>query len=187
VIVYDLMDEYDAHEFDAAPVYYFKDLIFCLQRGEPRIIFKPRTDRAEVFEFFCAVIWTHAKHLKQAKDYVIWVSEFRQLMPKAGPYALSIINRGRHYNLALSGDTQRILNLDKDYVANVHVFYIGRVFLPNEMRYLEEFLPADVLAKKAELKKYQFLRYVPNPDDFDLPESERVIIVDNTRAELITK
>lgn len=151
--LYDINHEYNAQEFNAVIVYYFNDLKFLLQRNEPRIIFKPKTSKIETFEFWCAI------HYELARDYILILEEINKFLPSTmgSVYGKKLIDMGRHKNLGMIGTCRRIIGLDKDYTAQCDNFFMGRTFLPNDLKYIAEFLPEEILKKITKLPKFSFI------------------------------
>jgi len=114
----------------------------------------PQTGSIDEFNQFLKPIW------EQGNTFIL-VDESDQVMPEGRPlclYANKIINLGRHRNIGIGLVTRRIANLNKNAVAQSHAIILFHHFLPNDIRYLSEFVKeAD---KLQDLKKYQYRKYI---------------------------
>ena len=91
----------------------------------------------------------------------ILIDEADQVMSEGRPlcpYANRIINLGRHRNIGVGMVTRRLANLSKSAVAQSARLYLFQHFLPNDIKYLDQFLPDTDELKT--LKKYQYKRYM---------------------------
>ncbi|MBI4016771.1 MAG: ATP-binding protein [Candidatus Aenigmarchaeota archaeon] len=169
-IVYDVNFEYSAKELRAVPVYFFNDLKLLLQKNEPRIVFKPRRAVGATFEFFCATIWLYAT------NYLLVISEFDSVVNKAGNYFFDLVHRGRHKNLGMLGDARRPFGIPRIYLTQLDILFIGLMKpVPEDFRYLREFLPKEASEKLATIERFKFLRWVDEPEQFGVNESVRVV------------
>src|SRR3989344_1971982 len=169
-IVYDVNFEYDAKELRAVPVYFFNDLKVLLQKTDPRIIFKPRRAIGASFEFFCATIWLYAT------NYLLVISEFDSVVNKAEEYFLDLVHRGRHKNLGMLGDARRPFGIPRLFLTQLDVLFIGLMKpVPEDFRYLKEFLPKEAYEQLPTIERYKFLRWIDEPEQFGITESVRVV------------
>lgn len=114
----------------------------------------PQTGSIEEFNNFLKRHW-------QTGNVFILVDEADQVMPEGRPlcdYANKIINLGRHRNIGMGMITRRLARLNKTAFSQSQEIILFHHFMPNDLRYLSEFITsADQLQylKKFEYKVYR--------------------------------
>ena len=88
----------------------------------------------------------------------------RGYMPKWGSI---LVNQGRHYGVGLITVSRRIANVNKDLFSLCEHICIYRLFLPNDINYIAEFMPKPVAKSIPNLPKFHFLYY-----SSEVPEGE---------------
>ena len=110
----------------------------------------PCSGSIEEFNQFLKPIW-------ESGNIFVLVDESDQVMPEGRPlcdYANKIINLGRHRNIGMGMVTRRLARLNKTAFSQSQEVILFHHFMPNDIRYLAEFIPdADSLQT---LKKYQY-------------------------------
>jgi len=105
---------------------------------------------------------------------MIIVEEINNVMERGGEYSKQIVDMGRHKNLGIHGTARRPLGLDKLFMSQVDVFWIGRTTLPNDLKYYRDFLPPTAVDQLNSLEKYSFMRYLPEPERVGKKDSEEI-------------
>lgn len=85
-----------------------------------------------------------AKQVWERGNIFFMVDEADQVMPSQkplAPYANRLINLGRHRNIGVGLISRRIANLNKTAVSQAANLYLFNQYLPNDIRYLKEFIP----------------------------------------------
>lgn len=110
----------------------------------------PKSGSIEEFNQFLKGYW-------ELGNVFILVDEADQVMPEGRPlceYANKIINLGRHRNIGMGMVTRRLARLNKTAFSQSQEVILFHHFMPNDIRYLNEFIPdADKLQK---LKKFEY-------------------------------
>lgn len=116
--------------------------------------YEPSTDSPKELDAVAKQVW------KEGNCFLV-VSEAELFLPVNGtlpPNIFKIITRGRHRNIGLLADTRRVANLNKTvFGLSEHVF-VFRHFSPNDIRYLQNFIPQDCRAL-ANIQDYHFWYY----------------------------
>jgi len=113
VVVYDPVGEYD-----------------------PSISYVPATDSPEEFESFMTKVWNMG-------NVVVVVDEAERFLRNNGvilEYTHKVINTGRHRNIGLILVTRRLAELHKTPFGLSACVILFRLFLPNDIKYISEFL-----------------------------------------------
>jgi DNA helicase HerA-like ATPase len=63
---------------------------------------------------------------------------------KLQDYYYKIIHLGRHRNIGLLAITRRIARLNKDVIANAHHIFVFSLVIPNDVKYLREFMGGEI-------------------------------------------
>lgn len=113
----------------------------------------PHTGSIEEFNEFLKACWIQG-------NIFVFVDEADQVLPEGRPlceYGRKIVNLGRHRNIGMGMITRRIAMLNKTAVSQCQELILFHTFIPNDIRYLKEFIVgADQLKY---LPKYQFKTY----------------------------
>lgn len=113
----------------------------------------PSTGSIEEFNRFLKFYWDQG-------NIFIFVDEADQVLPEGRPlceYGGKIVNLGRHKNIGMGTITRRIALLNKTVVSQAQELILFHTFIPNDIRYLNEFIiGADQLRT---LPKYKFKTY----------------------------
>ena len=121
--------------------------------GEYENSYTPSMGDVAEFEQWLKPLW-------RTGNIFILVDEADQVMPEKKeltPTANKIINLGRHRNIGLGTITRRLARLNKTPVSQSELLILFHHFLPNDIRYLNEFIPnAESLQT---LQKYQYKIY----------------------------
>lgn len=125
--------------------YLAKQLISGLQRviiydpvGEydPRFAYVPNGDSVEEFEEFMRKCWNMG-------NVFIVIDEAERFLRNNGrilPYTYKVINTGRHRNIGMMCVTRRLAELHKTAFGLSAMVILFRLFLPNDIKYIGEFL-----------------------------------------------
>ena len=136
-----------------------KKLISGLQRvviydpvGEydPRFSYVPGGDSVEEFEAFMKKVWIMG-------NVFVVVDEAERFLRNNGrilPYTYKVINTGRHRNIGMLLITRRLAELHKTPFGLSTMVILFRLFLPNDIKYISEFLPN--AGKVRTLPDYQY-------------------------------
>jgi len=103
----------------------------------PRYI--PKSDSPLELERIAKAVWNNG-------NCVLVVSEAELSLPvnrSLPPSIFKIVTRGRHRNIGMIADTRRIANLNKTVFSLSEWCFIFRHFSPNDIDYLNKFLPRD--------------------------------------------
>lgn len=114
VIIWDPMDEY----------------------GEFPNRYIPSTGSIEEFDRFLKFYWGRG-------NIFIFVDEADQVLPEGRPlceYGRKIINLGRHRNIGMGMITRRVALLNKTAVSQSQELILFHQFIPNDVKYLKEFI-----------------------------------------------
>lgn len=169
-IVYDVNFEYDYREYTALVISNFKDLRKYLQEGAPRIIFRPMRTTKESIDFFFSCIWT------LGRNYMVVISEFDEVVKKAGDAFNTLVHRGRHKGIGMFGDSRRPFGVPRLYLTQVDAFFLGWIKdIPEDMRYLREMLTEKQSTLLPQVKRYYFLRVIDEPEAFGCSECEKIV------------
>jgi DNA helicase HerA-like ATPase len=93
---------------------------------------------------------------------VIWdpMNEADQVLPEGRPlceYGGKIVNLGRHRNIGMGTITRRVALLNKTVVSQAQELILFHTFIPNDIRYLKEFIIG--VDELRTLPKYRFKTY----------------------------
>lgn len=115
--------------------------------------YRPINKTVEEFDLFLKGVWLEG-------NCFVLVDEANLVMPEGRPlsfYASQIVDTGRHRNIGMAMLTRRIAALNKNAFAQSSMLIAFHQFAPNDIRYLNEFIPnAEELIK---LQKYQYKVY----------------------------
>jgi len=114
----------------------------------------PESDSPLELERVASKVWASG-------NAILVVSEAELYLPVTKPLTRSvfkILSRGRHRNCGIMADTRRIALLNKSvFSLSKHVF-IFRHFAPNDIRYLQEFIPENC-KELASMKDHFYWHY----------------------------
>jgi DNA helicase HerA-like ATPase len=116
--------------------------------------YHPQTGSIDEFDMWMRSLWYQG-------NIFILVDEADIVMPEKKElsiYANKIVNLGRHRNIGMGVITRRIARLNKTVVSQCEVLISFHQFIPNDIKYLNEFLPnakSLIGLKKFEYKTYQ--------------------------------
>jgi DNA helicase HerA-like ATPase len=114
----------------------------------------PKTNTIAEYDAFLKRAWSMG-------NVFVCTDEADQVMPVERPlsqYANLITNLGRHRNIGMCNITRRIARLNKTVFSQSREVILFHHFMPNDIRYLAEFIPdADTLKN---LKKYEYKAYL---------------------------
>jgi len=114
----------------------------------------PNSGSIEEFNNFLEPLWA-------AGNVFIVVDESDQVMPEGKPlceFANKIINLGRHRNIGMLMVTRRLARLSKTAFSQSQEVVLFHHFMPNDIRYLAEFIP-----NAQDLQQLQKFQYVVIP------------------------
>jgi DNA helicase HerA-like ATPase len=114
------------------------------------ISFWPESDSQSDFNLFLETCWD------RGNIYICVDEAERYFKGKKSltEFAAKIVNTGRHRNIGLLVITRRIAELNKTTFGLSEVVIFFQMFLPNDIKYINEFFPnADQLQK---MKKYKY-------------------------------
>lgn len=178
-IVYDKMKEYSTKELGGVVCSYFKDFQYLLETEEPKIIFQPYKAGQNIFEYFCFML------LQMSKNYFVIIEEINVLMNETNhhTYSCQLVDEGRHKNIGLHGNCRRPFGISKLFMSQVDAFFLGRITLPEDLKYLRNLggIPRETFNLINSLKKYCFLRFLPEPERFEKKEEENSFVVMNKK------
>jgi len=103
---------------------------------DPRFSYIPQTDSVEEFEAFMKKCW-------EMGNVFIVVDEAERFLRNNGrilPFTYKVINTGRHRNIGMMLITRRLAELHKTPFGLSAMVILFRLFLPNDIKYISEFL-----------------------------------------------
>lgn len=130
VLVFDPDDEYEEYP-DIRTLKKDQEVTHC------RYI--PDTDKPEELEEIAKLVWRKQNTLLMISEAEIYLPVYRGLLP----WMFKLINRGRRRNIGCIADTRRVANLNKTVVGLAEWIVIFRHTLPNDLKYLREFVNFD--------------------------------------------
>lgn len=147
-ILYDLNHEHNIKgAIISSDIRHFKQL---LERGFKKIIYHPSSEDKKEFDYVCELVFATG-------NIMFFVDEADRLMDR---WSLSvsvgkIINRGRHKGIGICCVTRRIADLNKSPVSQSHHIFVFQQFLPNDIKYLKEFI--EIAEEAVNLKMYHYI------------------------------
>ena len=106
------------------------------------------------------------------------VEEADRYLPQRGlipQWASILVNQGRHYGIGMVAISRRIASLSKDYFSLCEHLCIYRLWIPNDISYIREFLPREQANRVAILPKYHFLYFSSEETDTYTLQGGRLI------------
>lgn len=150
-IVYDAVHEHGSKDHVVCSD--LNSLSFHLNKGHKKLIYRPKFISIDEFDWICAAVYNSGnRHL--------YVEEANRVMPnnKITLHASELIDLGRHRNVGMTVITRRIALLDKLPVSQSSHMMIFRTILPNDIKYLEEFI-GPIAQDAKQLTNYRFIYY----------------------------
>lgn len=114
----------------------------------------PQTESMEEFDSVCQMIWGRG-------NIIFFVDEAEQFMNVRKPlsqYMMLITRRGRHRGIGAVAITRRIAEFNKEFFSLSDHVFLFRVFSPNDIRYIQEFLGNDA-EKLRHYPNYEYMHY----------------------------
>lgn len=122
-------------------------------RTSQKIIYQPLSSDVEDFEKVAKFVWDTGNMIfvvEEAERYISFS------LPR---YTSMIVNSGRHRGIGLWANTRRCAYLNKTVIANSQHIFIFFTFLPQDIKYIKEFL-GEQAEQVTRLKgTYKFLYY----------------------------
>jgi hypothetical protein len=118
----------------------------------PRYI--PKSDSPLELDRVAKALWNKWNVTLLVSEAELFLPVFKPLPPNV----FKIVTRGRRRNIGLISDTRRIADLNKTVFALSEHSFIYRHFAPNDIRYLQQFIPENCKAL-ASLKDYWYWHY----------------------------
>lgn len=121
----------------------------------PNNTYVPQTEEVTEFSNFCKAVWNKG-NIIMVVDEAEGVLREHSPLP---PYAYQIVRRGRHRGIGLIILTRRPAELNKTVISLSEYVILFRFFLPNDIKYLGQFIGVENAMKLPKLKDYHFLIY----------------------------
>ncbi len=143
ILILDVNDEYEKKEFVNATIYKSKTLDDYIKNYADQIKRFINSNNSGM------IVW---------EDVDVLVSSTQIPMP-----ILDLVIRGRHKNIGCMFLFRRANNIHKQILYNSHHIFIPHITLPNDIRYLSEYIePTENIVPN--LKKYEFYEYEVDED-----------------------
>jgi len=120
---------------------------------EHRIV--PNPDNLATFEATCERIWRQGNHLFIVEEAEVYLKNKAELTH----YAKLCILRGRNRGIGIWICTRRIADLHKTPVSQANHLFLYKMFLPNDIAYLSQFIPKDAAINLGHMQPFYFLHY----------------------------
>ncbi len=75
------------------------------------------------------------------------------------PYAKQLILRGRNKGIGMWLCTRRIADLHKTPMSQANHVFLFKMYLPNDLAYVSQFIPKEITDKLKTIPDYHFIRY----------------------------
>jgi hypothetical protein len=134
--VYDVLDQYRGS---------------CIEANR----YIPKEDSLEEFDNICKRIWLKGNHLLIIEECEIYLRNKSELTP----YAKQLILRGRNKGIGLWLCTRRIADLHKTPMSQANHLFLFKMYLPNDLAYISQFIPKETTEQLKAIPDYFFLRY----------------------------
>lgn len=157
ILIMDVNDEYSGDEFENALIFKSKDLDDYFENYDRNLKTFVDSNSSGMIVF---------------EDVDVLVSSTRIPMS-----ILDLVIRGRHKNIGCMFLFRRANNIHKQILYNSHHIFIPRITLPNDIRYLSEYIP-ETEEVVPHLRKYEFFEY-----EFD-SEEKNIVKLNLTTDEL---
>lgn len=109
----------------------------------------------EEFDRICYKIWQLGKIFFIVDEAEIYIQEKKPLPL----YFSQLLLRGRHRQTGLCLITRRIALLNKNAFSLSNHIFLFKLFSPNDIKYVSEFIPKDIAIKLPSLKDFHFIYY----------------------------
>ena len=117
--------------------------------------FIPKTFNIEEFDYFAAQCWVQGDIFVAVEECENWIGQ----TGKRSPEFMRIINMGRNRGMGYMVITRRLANVDKTAVGLSDHVFLYKLFLPNDVKYCEDFLTDEWAGQLPKLGKYEYLYY----------------------------
>ena len=116
--------------------------------------YQPRDYTREEFDKFAKAVWENG-------NVMFVVEECEEFLTNIGmsKYMHRIANRGRHRGIGYIAITRRIANVNKTVFGLSSDMFLYRQFLPNDLRYLKEFIPERIVDSLPKIADFEYLHY----------------------------
>jgi hypothetical protein len=160
LLILDVNNEYKINDYQNAKIFKPKNLEDYINHYEENINRFVSSNNSGMIVF---------------EDIDILVSSSKIPMP-----ILDLVIRGRHKNIGCMFLFRRANNIHKQILYNSHHIFIPKITLPNDVKYLSDYIP-DTEIIVPHLKKFEFLEY-----EFDSEEKNIVRLnLKNDRLEIV--
>jgi DNA helicase HerA-like ATPase len=103
-------------------------------------------------------IWFKVNHLMIVEECEIYLRNKSEL----SSYAKQLILRGRNKGIGMGLCTRRIADLHKTPMSQANHLFLFKMYLPNDLNYISQFIPKDITEKLKTMPDYHFIRYSGN-------------------------
>ena len=135
--------------------YYIYDLNDEYRQFPPKNVYVPKTTSDEEFETVAKKIW-------ETGEVVFNIDESENFLNVRKPLTESmtaITRRGRHRQIGTIAITRRIAEFSKEFFSLSDWVILFRMFSPNDIRYVADFLSKEDADRLSTLKSYHYLVY----------------------------
>jgi hypothetical protein len=135
--------------------YYIYDLNDEYRDFPPANVYVPKTTSETEFEEVAKKIWDTGETvftIDEAENYINVRKPLTESMT-------SITRRGRHRDIGTIAITRRIAEFSKEYFSLSDWIVMFKVFSPNDIRYIAEFISKEDADRLSVLKPYHYLVY----------------------------
>lgn len=135
--------------------YYIYDLNDEYRDFPPQNVYIPKTSGNEEFETIAKKVWEEG-------DIVFSIDEAENFINVRNPMTesmVSITRRGRHRDIGTIAITRRIAEFSKEFFSLSDWVVLFRMFSPNDIRYISEFIKKEDAEKLSTLKPYHYFVY----------------------------
>ncbi len=115
----------------------------------------PKEDSLDEFDGICRHIWNKGNHLLIVEECEIYLTNNKPI----SPYTKQIILRGRNKNIGMWLCTRRIADLHKTPMSQANHLFLFKMYLPNDIAYISNFIPKEIADKLKTIPDYHFIRY----------------------------
>ena len=128
----------------------------------------PAPDTLETFEATCKRVWERGNFLLIVEECEVYLRNKGELPP----YAKMCILRGRNRGIGMWLCTRRIADLHKTPVSQADHLFLYRMFLPNDIDYISQFIPKEQAQGLDHMKPFWFLHYSSGTAELCPPVAE---------------
>lgn len=116
-------------------------------------VYKPYEPSSQTeFDRICGTVWEKGNYIMAVESIDFFVKPKQPLPPNFA----KLVHWGRKRGIGLMLTSRRIASVHKDPCSQVHHWFIFYSFLPNDIRYLREFV-GKIAEDCGSLKPYEFL------------------------------